>query len=151
MSVPSSAVERNLDLKIDSEFGKRVSLFAHDLQLIERDIPNLCRPSRDDAIHHRLLEACESSIEDCRGFEASAGQDPTALAAAQAFFRTETDPWFRQSWFAHRARTKPSGFAGDFDMLCKIYGDPIPSAGIGAYLDLMFLDLPLACAVRGRL
>jgi extracellular factor (EF) 3-hydroxypalmitic acid methyl ester biosynthesis protein len=57
----------------------------------------------------------------------------------------------RQSWIGNRARAKPSGFAGDFEMLIKLYEELTPATGLGGYLDLCILDLQLARAVRSRL
>jgi len=151
MSVQERAVEMPSGRAFDPQFLRKVNAFTRDLALIEAEIPPGLTAHKEDTHHRHLLEACEVSIDACQVFETEFADDPKWVAANQKFFRDATDPWFRQSWFAHRARSKPSGFAGDYDMLCKIYGDAIPSTGIGAYLDLMFLDLPLACAVRGRL
>ncbi len=134
-----------------SLFGKQVKAFTHELSLIENEIDGSSVPEYEDSIHRRLMEAVEASVDACREFEAHFGADKNLLRETQAMFRKETDRFFLQSWFANRARSKPTGFAGDYRMLCKIYGEPCDSRGVGAYLDLMFTDLPLACAVRGRL
>lgn len=73
------------------------------------------------------------------------------LKQTQSVFRNATSPYFLKCWSANRAITKPTGFPGDYEMLCRIYGDARESIGLGIYLERLFMDLPLAWAVRGRL
>lgn len=134
-----------------TSFMKELNAFTRDLGLIQKDIETSGNTEMNEAFYIRLTESVQSSIESCRSFESQCGGDLELLQRTQREFRLETDPFFLQSWFANRARTKPTGFPGDFEMLCKIYGDTKPVAGIGAYLDRIFMDVPLACAVRGRL
>jgi extracellular factor (EF) 3-hydroxypalmitic acid methyl ester biosynthesis protein len=134
-----------------SLFEKQVKAFTHDLALIEKEIDGSFVPEYEDSIHRRLLDAVEVSVDACRGFEASCGDDRELLRVVQSEFRRTTEPWFSQCWIANRARSKPSGFAGDYEMLVKLYERKTPATGIGIYLDMICMDLPLACAVRGRL
>lgn len=150
--------ESNHDLTL-SRIGGESSLFMRELMnftgelaLIDKDIVALDEPSRfDDRLFRKLSEAVQASLEVCRQFESQYGDDKELLRSAQLVFLRETDPYFSQGWIAGRARSKPSGFPGDFEMLCKLYFDPIQTNGIGAYLDKIMMNLPLARAVRGRL
>lgn len=132
-------------------FSKDVARFTSLLAELEREIPSDAQPQRNDEFHRRVLAAFEESQAACRRFEETHRDNPDLIAEVQSGFRQETDRWFSQSWIAHRARTKPSGFAGDYEMLVKLYEEATPARGIGGYLDLCIMDLPLACAVRGRM
>jgi extracellular factor (EF) 3-hydroxypalmitic acid methyl ester biosynthesis protein len=134
-----------------SQFMRKLDLFTRDLALIEQEIEALGSSNINEALYTRLSETMQASIEACREFESRCHGDKESLQEARSVFRRATDPYFLKSWFANRARTKPTGFPGDYEMLCKIYGDSKPGLGIGVYLDPIFMDVPLACAVRGRL
>jgi SAM-dependent methyltransferase len=82
---------------------------------------------------------------------AAIGDDADLLQETQQRFQHETDPWFRKSWFANHARTKPRGFPGDFEMLAVMYDRTVRSRGFGGYLDFRLLDLTLGHAVPARL
>lgn len=137
--------------RVNSFFAQDVEAFKQSLTQLESEIHPQAVPQPNDALHLRLLRAFQESQDACRRFEEENADDPTMILSVQDGFRTETDPWFSQSWIAHRARTKPSGFAGDFEMLIKLYDEATPARGLGGYLDLCILDLPLAQAVRARL
>jgi len=151
MSESSFEAAKSSDDEVSSPFMRELNIFTRDLELIEKDIEASGKSDIDEALYSRLSDSVQGSIEACREFETTHGADKELLQETQRRFRRETDPFFLQSWFANRARTKPTGFPGDYEMLCKIYGDSKPVAGIGAYLDRIFMDVPLACAVRGRL
>lgn len=134
-----------------SSFMQRLNEFTRDLSLIEKDIAASKTSGIDEHVYSRIYDVMQSSIEACREFESLYGGDKELLRATQLLFLKETNPYFSQSWIAGRSRSKPSGFPGDYEMLCKLYFDPMQSTGIGAYLDQIIMNVPLACAVRGRL
>jgi extracellular factor (EF) 3-hydroxypalmitic acid methyl ester biosynthesis protein len=136
---------------VERFFSRDVAMFKRRLEELDAQIDPQSAPVKGDPIHRQLLEAFDESQEACARFEAENGHDPTLLNDVRIGFRQETAPWFNRSWIAHRARTKPSGFAGDFEMLIKLYEQATPARGLGGYLDLCILDLPLARAVRARL
>lgn len=144
--------------RIDSKLAEVERFFSRDVTGFKRQLADLdsqidpnAEPQRDDVHHRRVLEVFEESQEACGRFEAAHGDDPQLIKDVQAGFRQETAPWFNRSWIAHRARTKPSGFAGDYEMLVKLYAEATPALGLGGYLDLCILDLPLARGVRARM
>lgn len=128
-----------------------VNALKKSLAKLEQDLNPTAAPQLHDSHHERVLKAFEISQIACRQFEQEHLHNPEVVRAAQDAFRKETNPWFSQSWIAHRARTKPNGFVGDFEMLIKLYDQKTPATGIGGYLDLCISDLPLARAVRTRL
>ncbi len=136
---------------LDAEFLAGVRAFKSELAAINDLVPRDAIPVPGNAIHERVLRALEASQQCCAAFEARFRDDVIALRQVQEYFRLETDPWMRQSWFSERAREKPSGFSGDYEMLTKLYDQATPARGLGGYLDLCLNDLPLARAVRARL
>ena len=137
--------------RVQEFFAEYVEPFCHRLAELDAQIDPTKEPEPDDVFHRRVLEAFQASQEACRRFEEQNKQDPTVILDVQEGFRKRTEPWFKLSWIANRARTKPSGFPGDYDMLIKLYDEATPARGLGGYLDLCILDLPLARAVRARL
>ncbi len=134
------------------EFLERdVAPFTQKLEELSAAIDPGQPPRRDDAFHRLVLAAFEQSQKACREFESECGGDVAVIQEAQKEFLRATSRWFERSWIAQRARTKPNGFAGDYEMLLKLYEEATPATGLGGYLDLCILDLPLACAVRTRL
>lgn len=134
----------------DCFFNVDVAAFTNCLADITAKVdPN--GPPDDDGILQELTVAFHQSRESCRLAEKLIGDDKALLKQEQARFRDATTPWFDQSWFFHRARSKPRGFTGDFEMLDAIYDQEPKSTGIGGYLDRYFLNADLARAVRSRL
>lgn len=151
MNLPDSPSSSHASAEIDRFFAQEVASFTAALAEIERQIPPDATPEKNDAIHRRLLEAFEASQAACGAFEKQHRDQPDVIRQAQKRFLAETDPWFKQSWIGERARTKPHGFVGDYDMLIKLYDQKTPALGLGGYIDLCIQDLPLARAVRTRL
>ena len=131
-------------------FSEDVAEFKRQLSQLESEIDKDAIPQRNDEFHQRTQAAFQQSQDACREFEQAHQDDPDLIKEVQAKFREETAPWFSLSWIGNRARTKPSGFAGDYEMLVKLYEEETPARGLGAYLDLCISELPLANAVRGR-
>ena len=137
--------------KVERFFAEDVARFRRQLAAIEQQVGPDSEPEKGSPAHDRVQEAFLESQASCRHFELEMGEDPSVIKDVQRGFRIETERWFNQSWIAHRSRTKPSGFPGDYEMLLALYHESTPARGIGGYLDLCILDLPLARAVRARL
>lgn len=131
-------------------FSQEVAEFKRELAQLDSEIDENATPQPNDDFHKRTYAALEKSVIACRKFEKEHENNPDLIKEVQTKFRDETAQWLRKSWFANRAHTKPSGFSGDYDMLVKIYERETPTKGFGAYLDMCFMDIPLANAVRGR-
>lgn len=136
---------------VERFFSTDVANFKRRLAELDAVIDANAKPQRGDSFHIQVLAAFNESQEACGRFQAEYGDDPAVIKEVQEAFRRETALWFNQSWIAHRARTKPNGFAGDYEMLIKLYEEATPALGLGGYLDLCILDLQLARAVRARL
>lgn len=97
----------------------------------------------------RTKDSILKSCITCAEIELSQGSDIKEL---QKTFQNEIEPNFGQSWFMDRARTKPRGYPGDFEILEGIYNHQTKTNnGIGKVLDEYFLQTELAKAVTGRM
>lgn len=128
-----------------------VEELKHSLAAEESRIDPSASPLLGDEHHQNVLRAFEASQAACGRFESEHQSESELIKSAQKAFLENTNPEFEQSWIAQRARTKPHGFVGDYEMLIKLYDEKTPATGLGGYLDLCILDLPLARAVRTRL
>lgn len=131
-------------------FAEQVSQFTNSLAEIEERVLTSAGHDADTLLEdltctiHTSRAACQSAGEQLR-------DDPDQLREVQARFRDEIAHWFDQSWFMHRAKTKPRGYPGDFEMLTAIYEGLPKSSGFGELLDRYFLKSDLAKAVCSRL
>ncbi|GIX00716.1 MAG: hypothetical protein KatS3mg111_4048 [Pirellulaceae bacterium] len=151
MSATQVPVNAELLNRLCPQFKQGVEEFVRQLEDLQTRIPSDAIAEPNSKLHEQTAEALAASVDLCREYEERIQDDEPFLRAAQAYFRWATEGTLGQSWFAHRARTKPSGFPGDYDMLLKIYQRATPARGLGSYLDLVLMDVELARAVRGRL
>ncbi|TWT47132.1 hypothetical protein KOR42_41300 [Thalassoglobus neptunius] len=136
--------------EIEQFFSTEVKRYSDALSSLESRISPDASPQPDQLLDE-LTEAIHRSREECERIEALFGDDTQLLREAQNRFRDEIASVFDQSWFMQRAKAKPRGYPGDFEMLTAIYDGEPKSTGIGGYLDLYFLNSDLARAVCFRL
>jgi extracellular factor (EF) 3-hydroxypalmitic acid methyl ester biosynthesis protein len=127
-----------------------VRTYVDELTAIESSLQPDAVPQLDE-IYARLKQATHASAQACRRFEQQLGDDEQTLREAQLRFRQAIQPWFDQSWFMERGRSKPRGYPGDYLLLTGIYDNLTKGTGLGGYLDLYFLNTELARAVRSRM
>jgi extracellular factor (EF) 3-hydroxypalmitic acid methyl ester biosynthesis protein len=83
---------------------------------------------------------------------AAAAIDPDSAPAHRAFAQAALHPLILRAPFVHRSYTKPLGYAGDFQMVNQILGDP--RQGPNTYFQIVntaFLQTPVAAAHRNRI
>lgn len=151
MNTVATSISSDKLLALIKFFSRDVAALNQTLAEVEREISPDAVPQANDEHHTKVLQAFEDSQRTCRQFEIDHGDDANFLRAAQRGFLEETNALFGKSWIADRARKKPAGFVGDYDMLIKLYDQKTPALGLGGYIDLCIQDLPLARAVRTRL
>lgn len=135
---------------VESFFTHDVKQMTTDLAEIEDRVEPLEWPENNDILRD-LERVMRKGLEACRRLDAEIQDDPDLLKSCQERLRAETAPWCNQSWIIHRARSKPRGFPGDYQMLMAIY-DGIPIArGLGGYLDKLCLKMTLGRAVDSRM
>lgn len=93
----------------------------------------------------------EKMMSACAEFEEAVAHDEDILKTYRMAFQEKTDKTLSGSYLMHHARTWPQGGQGDYKMLENVYKNAPLSSGLGYYLDLYGLSLPLAEAVRCRI
>lgn len=93
----------------------------------------------------------DNMMSACAEFEAAVAYDEDILKAHRQAFQEKTDRMLSGSYLLRHARTWPQGGQGDYKMLENVYKNSPLSSGLGYYLDLYGLSLPLAEAVRCRI
>jgi len=139
-----------MEAEIKRFFDNDVAAFTDTLANLAAETSPSAQPRADDRLRV-LREAIHRSMKDCGRIEALLGDDEPLLKDAQSRFRERIAPWFDQSWFMQRAKAKPRGYPGDYELLTGIYERRPKTRGLGGYLDLYFLNSTLARAVRARL
>jgi len=72
------------------------------------------------------------------------------LSGLKEQFRKATLPLFLQSYCIKRSYDKPRGYAGDFEIIDRIYKNTPVGQGIGLALDTYYLGNPGSVAMRSR-
>lgn len=135
---------------VDRFFQQDVQQLTSQLTDLEMRVEPLAY-AEDDAVLLELEGIMSEMLCACHRLDESLGANDELRKEAQNRFRSATAPWCNQSWIMHRARSKPRGFPGDYQMLLAIY-DSVPIArGFGGYLDRLCLKMTLGHAVRSRL
>jgi hypothetical protein len=136
--------------EINRFLGEDVPAFTRTLSKVEAVVDPSAEARLDDRVVE-LSDAIGRSRRACRRIEALIGGDRPLLKDVQERFRESIAEWFDRSWFMQRAKTKPRGYPGDYELLTAIYDRKAKARGLGGYLDLYFLNTTLARAVRARL
>lgn len=108
-------------------------------------------PVRDERIPSDLKKVMDDMMSFCEEFEKKAGYNKEELKKIITRFHRDTNPIFSNSYCIKRTRLWPQGYQGDYKTLETIYRNTPCSDGLGYYLDLWALDLPLGQAVRNRI
>ena len=146
----SSHGDVDMTAEVKTFFAEDVPAFTQRLSdLAARVDPSAT--AREDECLRELDDAIRRSRRACQRAEAFIADDRTLLEDVQQRFRQEIAEWFDRSWFMHRAKEKPRGYPGDYELLTGIYDRKPKARGLGGYLDLYFLRTTLARAVRARL
>lgn len=130
-------------------FMEGLHTFQETLKQLQAQVGDRPIPQRDEAFH-QLSQAIRTMSRKCRVAQGSC-VDPSELPGTRRAFQDCIAPWFDTSWFMHRAKLKPRGYPGDYELLSGIYAGQPKSSGLGGYLDLYFLHSDLAQAVVARM
>jgi len=139
-------------IKLDGKYirylDEATDLFNKKLEEIEKRCSD--PEANPDEIMISITTAMDDIITSCRKFEQEV-QDEDIIRDARIRFREKTNPILSKSYCINRTRTWPQGYQGDYKTLEGVYRNTPFSEGIGYYLDLVMLNLPLAHAVRNRI
>jgi SAM-dependent methyltransferase len=107
-----------------------------------------------EAEKEELSKTIEKAMDEvlctCEEFELRV-KDSDIIHDARIEFHKKTNPILSKSYCINRARTWPQGYQGDYKTLETAYRNTPLSEGIGYFLDVFILNLPLAEAVRNRI
>ncbi len=137
------------------EKGKYVKLLDMATEQFNKELEAIEKRCYDPNENPKeLLMATEKALNDvvyaCEEFEQGV-KDKNIIRNARIEFRKKTNPMLSKSYCINRARTWPQGQQGDYKTLEYAYKNTPLSEGIGYYLDLYFLNVDLAHAVRNRI
>jgi SAM-dependent methyltransferase len=135
---------------VDEFFQRDVDRFLGELTKLTEAV-GAGAPPRADRHFQRLCAELAAIRGACQKLDQWIGADADLRRSVQRRYRQAIAPWFDHSWFMHRAKTKPRGYPGDFELLQAIYDRQPLSKGIGGYLDLYFLHTTLGQAVCARM
>lgn len=107
--------------------------------------------TRDERILSNVKKTINDMMSFCEEFEKKAGYSKEELKKIISRFHKDTFPILSKSYCIKRTRLWPQGYQGDYKTLETIYRNTPCSEGLGYYLDLWALDLPLGHAVRNRI
>jgi SAM-dependent methyltransferase len=133
------------DANVVEKFKNTADELCMKLAALELDIEQGNKTPEDgvDIIVRLIRSSCTACSEVEENIE-------SRILEMQEYLRDRIEPFFSQSWFMHRAVTKPRGYPGDYKILEAIYDGNPKTHGLGKALDLYFLQSDLARAVRGR-
>jgi extracellular factor (EF) 3-hydroxypalmitic acid methyl ester biosynthesis protein len=134
--------------RVGQFFDNEVARLTTDLMDLNRAAGN--GKPQDDPLLARLTASIHRTCLACRQLEDQI-DEADVVNELQSEFQNAIEPWFQQSWFMDRARTKPRGCPGDYALLNSIYDGQVKSSGLGGYLDLYFLRSDLGRAVPARM
>jgi SAM-dependent methyltransferase len=125
------------------------TIFTGQLEAIEKRC--LDPYEKPEGLQAAVAQAITEMMAECENFGRNLGADRQVLKETQVRFRQKTDPIISKSYAMNRTRVWPQGSQGDYKTLELAYKSMPLSEGIGYYLDLFIMDLPLAHAVRNRI
>lgn len=104
---------------------------------------NWADQSRTDTLVHAALQQCLSDLSQSNVW--GEANRPAANLLWQI-----AGSWLETGWLQRRAREKPRGYAGDFELLAKIDGHFTCDDPLGRAFDSFFQNQDAAQAVRNR-
>ena len=139
-----------METSMERFFSNDVRAFTKALADLDSRLDPAAEPSEDDN-YLAAADVFDRSCEACRRMESSLANEPDRLKEVKTRFLAAIRPWLDRSWFFQRAIVKPRGYPGDRELLSAIYDNVPRGRGLVGYLDLFFLNLTLARAIRERL
>lgn len=137
-----------LDGKRIKELDESTDIFNARLEEIEKRCND--ENANPDTILKDISSAFDDVLSACQRFEQET-RDIDIIRDARRRFHQKTNPILSKSYAINRARTWPLGYQGDHKTLEGMYRNTPLSEGIGYYLDMHCLNLPLAIGVRNRI
>src|SRR6478672_8753760 len=118
---------------------------AKNLDAVERDLTT--DGSDIDQQYVRLAAACDHCLAALS--ELNVWGPENRLPSSEIW--NAAGRWLCRGWLQNQARTKPRGYAGDHEMLARIYEDWRSSDPLGQLFDRYFQAQAAPQAVRNRM
>ncbi len=123
--------------------GSVATLLARAIQAVERRLHGDVDPEQSTVEVAAALDAAMGCLRDLKYW------GPANRMASNQFWRI-AEPWLRHGALQVHARTKPRGYAGDFELLANICDQVCCTHPLGTAMDRYFLDQAAPQAVRDR-
>lgn len=134
---------------IEQFFQTDVNAYVQGIAELEQAVAT--RTPQVDRHFGRLCQLLHDIRDACGRLETLLGDDLELRKSVQRRYQQAIAPWMDQSWMMRHAKSKPRGYAGDFELLQAIYDGRPKSFGLGGYLDFFFLSTELGRAVPARM
>jgi extracellular factor (EF) 3-hydroxypalmitic acid methyl ester biosynthesis protein len=116
-----------------------------------RDELNRLEPLADNAddevVYPQIAQACERCLDQLRQTNLVGLDNETA---SSVLWNVAGDVLAR-GWLQHRARMKPRGYAGDYELLARFYQRRLCDDPLGRLFDRYFQEQPAPRAVENRM
>lgn len=130
-----------------SHFNRIEQQASWDLLRFDDDHPT--RKALTELVHRDFMPSFLSKTEDI--FNQIKNVDEDSQQALIAFTQRYLDAYFMSAPWMHRARTKPLGYPGDYEVMNHIYGARMAGRSLlGQAINYASLHSPAAQAVRNR-
>jgi SAM-dependent methyltransferase len=126
-----------------------INIFDKEMELLYNKIQTI---GLNNEIQNQLNKVVISLINKCKAIDNSHTDklSLSELSQLKSAFRNSTFKWFMQSYCIRRSYDKPQGYAGDFDIIDRIYRNAPTGKNIGLALDKYYLDNVGSHAMRSR-
>jgi extracellular factor (EF) 3-hydroxypalmitic acid methyl ester biosynthesis protein len=98
-----------------------------------------------------LFQAVAAALDQCLAACSSTGVWGQANQLPSSVLWNMAGPLLERGWLLNRARTKPRGYAGDYELLARIYENRLCNDPLGRLLDRYFQGHTAPVAVRNRM
>ncbi len=131
----------------ENHFDRVEAQASWDLLRFEEDHPT--RRALTELVHRDFMAPFLEQTE--RVFESLSGLSKAEQEPLKAYSQRYLDAYFMKAPWMHRARTKPLGYPGDYEVMNHIYGRRLQGRTlIGQAINYATLHSPAARAVRNR-
>jgi extracellular factor (EF) 3-hydroxypalmitic acid methyl ester biosynthesis protein len=92
----------------------------------------------------------DTALSECLRSLAATGCWGRANQIASNELWRVAESWLHHGWLHHQARFKPRGYAGDFELMNRLWNKQVTDQGLGRYFDQFFQRQAAVEAVRSR-
>jgi hypothetical protein len=131
----------------DSDLLNAVRPIARQLEADLSRLAPRAGHEREEELYRQVAAALDRCLGQLAVLKAWGPQN--RLASSELWNRCES--WLARGWLQNRARTKPRGYAGDYELLSRIYRGERCDDSLGRLFDHYFHEQAAPRAVRHRM